>query len=255
MLELNHIYCGDCLDLMPEIEDGSIDMILADVPYGITACKWDKVIPFEPMWKQIKRIIKPNGAIVMTASQPFTTDLINSNRKMFKYCWVWNKVLPANICNAKYQPMKIHEDICVFSIKMHKYYPIKTLAKSWNIRPVSEKKTNSRHLGMMLSNDRCDTKYNFPKSIIEFNNRIGECNSIYRIHSTQKPVALFEYLIKTYTNEGDTVLDFVMGSGTTPVACIRTKRNYIAIEIDPEIFETAQKRIDAELMQFKLELA
>jgi len=252
VLEINNVYLMDCMDGMKLIDDKSIDMILCDLPYGTTACKWDTVIPFEPLWEQYERIIKENGAIVLTASQPFTTDLINSNRKQFKYCWVWNKVLSANICSAKYQPMKVHEDICVFSKKTHRYYPITTDADPKNIRPTSSKQTKNNHYGTKMSNDRCDTKKRFPKSIITFNNRMGECNSLNKTHPTQKPVELFDYLIKTYTNENDLVLDNCMGSGTTAIACIKTNRNYIGFENDKEYFDKASIRIESEKSQLRL---
>jgi site-specific DNA-methyltransferase (adenine-specific) len=251
MIELIH---GDCMEKMRDIPDGYIDMVLTDPPYGTTACKWDSIIPLEPMWEQLKRIINPNGAIVMTASQPFTTKLIASNMKMFKYCWVWDKVLPANIMQAKYQPMKIHEDIVVFCKNKNNYYPIKTLAKDKNIRPVSKKKTNSNHYNCKFSNDKCDTKTRFPKSIIQFNNRVGECNSRHKVHPTQKPVALMEYLIKTYTNEGETVLDFTMGSGTTGVSCVNLNRSFIGIELDKNYYNIAKDRIKNATAQQALDL-
>ena len=228
---------------MHSIDDKSIDMILCDLPYGITACKWDIIIPFEPLWEQYKRIIKNNSAIVLFGSEPFSSYLRLSNIKDYKYDWIWNKVLPANICSANYQPMKIHEIISVFSKRTHTYFPIKTKAELKNIRPVSNKKTNSNHYGIKISNNKCDTKTRFPKSIIEFNNRMGECNSIYKLHPTQKPVALFEYLIKTYTNEGELVLDNCIGSGTTAIACMQTNRNFIGIELEPKYVEIANKRI------------
>jgi site-specific DNA-methyltransferase (adenine-specific) len=188
---------GDCLERMKEIPDGSVDMILTDPPYGTTACKWDSIIPLEPMWEQLKRVIKPNGAIVMTASQPFTTTLISSNMKMFKYCWVWDKKKGGNIQVLKWQPYKIHEDVVVFS--------------------------NDKH----------------PKSILEVSN----ANQKGKVHPTQKPVALMEYLIKTYTNESETVLDFTMGSGSTGVAAKNLNRKFIGIEMDEAYFNIAKERI------------
>jgi site-specific DNA-methyltransferase (adenine-specific) len=249
MLELNKIYLGDCLQVMKDILDKTIDAIITDPPYGTTACKWDSVIPFEPMWEQLNRIIKPNGAIVLFGSEPFSSALRMSNIKNYKYDWVWNKVLPANIMQAKYQPMKIHENIIIFCKNKNKYYPIKTIAKKKNIRPVSNKKTNSNHYGCKISNNKCDTKTRFPKSIIEFNNRMGECNSLHKFHPTQKPVALIEYLIKTYTLENETVLDFTIGSGTTAVACINTGRNFIGIEKEEKYYDIANKRIKDTLGQ------
>ena len=229
---------GDCLELMKDIPDKSIDMILCDLPYGTTQCKWDSIIPFEPLWKQYERVIKDNGAIVLTASQPFTTELIHSNLKLFKYCWVWNKKKAGNIFLAKYQPMKIHEDIAVFSKKAHKYNPIKTPRDKI-------KRSKNYGTGEAMGGDRKkeDKVYEYtdknPVSIIEVSNAVQKG----KIHPTQKPVELFEYLIKTYTNEGETVLDNCMGSGTTGVACVNTNRNFIGIELDDKYFEIAKERI------------
>ena len=228
---------GDCLEVMKEIPDGSVDMALADPPYGTTACKWDTVIDLPLMWEHLKRVIKPNGAIVMTASQPFTSALVMSNPKMFKYCWVWDKRAAGNHGLAKHQPMKVHEDVVVFSQNTHLYLPIMTKGKS-------RKKGgyglgNSIATGMKEISPRlCDDYY--PKSILEITNagRSG------KVHPTQKPVALMEYLILTYTNEGETVLDFTMGSGTTGVACKNLGRKFIGIELDQGYFDIAQKRIN-----------
>ena len=235
MIELNQVYCGDCLEIMKDISDGSIDMVCADPPYGTTACKWDSIIPLEPMWVQLKRVIKPNGAIVLTASQPFTTTLISSNMGMFKYCWVWNKRYPANYPLAKKQPMKIHEDILVFGSG---YKPI-MVKRATYIKKGANKGANVFHKGL----ERNDYKgriytHKYPESIILFPTRQEKS-----LVPTQKPVALMEYLIKTYTNEEETVLDFCMGSGTTGVACRNLNRNFIGIEKDPEYFEIARQRI------------
>jgi site-specific DNA-methyltransferase (adenine-specific) len=231
----NQVILGDCLEVMKDIPDKSIDMILCDLPYGTTACKWDTIIPFEPLWEQYKRIIKDNGAIVLTASQPFTSALVMSNVKMFKYCWVWNKKQSGNHGLAKYQPMKIHEDIAVFSKNKHDYYPIMTKGK---LRfKGSYGKGNTIATGMKEIPLRLSDTY-YPKSIIEISkNRKGS------IHPTQKPVALFEYLIKTYTSVGDVVLDNTIGSGTTAVAAINTGRNWIGIEQDAHYCEIANERI------------
>jgi site-specific DNA-methyltransferase (adenine-specific) len=234
-----HLMQGDCLELMREIPDGSVDMVLADPPYGTTACKWDTVIDLPAMWAELKRIIKPNGAIVMTASQPFTTTLISSNIKMFKYCWVWDKKQGGNPLNAKRQPLRITEDVVVFNIK--KYIPqMRTgrLRKKGGITKQPET-TGKVDLDFSSYNDQY-----YPTNIL----RIPNCsNKKSRVHPTQKPVALMEYLIKTYTNEGETVLDFTMGSGTTGVACVNTGRNFIGIELDQAYFEIAKKRISGEL--------
>jgi site-specific DNA-methyltransferase (adenine-specific) len=239
-MELNNectLLMGDCLERMKEIPDGSVDMILTDPPYGTTACKWDSIIPLEPMWKQLKRVIKPNRAIVMTASQPFTTTLISSNMKMFKYCWVWDKKKGGNIQLLKWQPYKVHEDVVVFSSGPVKYYPIKTKQKERTGKTYSAGEANGipNYGDLRTYNDK------YPKSIIEISN----ANQRGKVHKTQKPVALMEYLIKTYTNEGETVLDFCLGSGTTGVACKKLNRNFIGIELDEKYFKIAQDRISA----------
>ena len=237
----------DCLIAMKEIESGSVDMVLADPPYGTTACKWDSVIPLEPMWEQLKRVIKPNGAIVMTASQPFTTTLIASNMKMFKYCWVWQKNKSTGHLNAKIMPMKDHEDIVIFGkgkidynpqmTEGHKRY-CSTGSNVGNKPTTYGKETNDKIY--RASNKR------YPKTVLtipyEFGREVGKKTG--RVHPTQKPVELMEYLIKTYTNEGDTVLDFTMGSGTTGVACANLNRSFIGIELDEEYFEIATQRIE-----------
>ena len=222
---------GDCLELMKDIPDGSIDMILADLPYGTTACKWDTIIPFEPLWAEYERIIKDNGAIVLTGSQPFTTKLIDSNIDLFRYCWVWNKKISGNPLLAKHQPLKVHEDICVFSKKRHNYYP--QMRKGKMRRKGGGR---SKLFDMEMSAKYSDEYY--PISIIEFS------NAKRGVHPTQKPVELFEYLIKTYTNEGETVLDNVMGSGTTGVACKNLNRNFIGMELDENYFNIAKERIE-----------
>lgn len=233
MIKLHH---GDCLDIMPTIPEKSIDLILTDPPYGTTACKWDSIIPLEPMWEQLKRIIKPNMAIVLFGSQPFTSVLINSNLKMFKYCWVWNKKQGGNPLNAKRQPLKIVEDIIVFNTKT--YNPqmrIGRLRKKGGINKQPET-TGKVDINFSSYND----KY-YPTSIIE----IANCsNKKDRVHPTQKPVSLMEYLTKTYTNENETVLDFTMGSGTTGVACKNLNRNFIGIEKDDKYFKIAEDRIN-----------
>ena len=234
------LYKGDCLIESDNIESGSVDLILTDLPYGTTACKWDSVIPFEPMWEQLKRIIKPNGAIVMTASQPFTTALIASNIEMFRYCWVWEKSHPSNIANAKRMVMKWHEDVCVFYSRQPSYNPQKTKGKPNH----SSGKANGKRTNISIHNPKLLQVDDFsgikhPKSVIKINNP-----RIKGQHPTQKPVALMEYFIKTYTNEGETVLDFTMGSGSTGVACVNTKRSFIGIEQDDKYFAIAQERID-----------
>lgn len=225
---------GDCLELMKSIPDCSIDAIITDPPYGTTACKWDSVIPFEPMWAELKRIIKPNGAIVLFGSQPFTSALIMSNHKMFRHSWVWNKLLSGNPFTVKYQPLKIHEDVLVFSKKGLNYNPIMTKGK---MRNKGGGKAGELFGDIERTKSRNDLYY--PKSVIEFTNHSRKG----KLHPTQKPVALLEYLIKTYTNEGETVLDFTMGSGSTGVACKNTNRNFIGIELDETCFNVAKERI------------
>ena len=239
-----NLMLGDCLERMKEIPDGSVDMILADPPYGTTACKWDTVIPLDAMWEQLKRIIKPNGVIVMTASQPFTTTLISSNMKMFKYCWVWEKSRSTGHLNAKKQPMRKTEDICVYYYKQCQYNPQNLVAGTFdNTRPAKSNKVKGKGVhGKERSDSGLSAYTNYPTNILKFNN---EHNVGSNLHPTQKPVALMEYLIKTYTNEGETVLDFTMGSSTTGVACINTNRNFIGIELDETYFKIAQDRINA----------
>ena len=235
-IELHH---DDCLNALKNIPDGSVDMILCDLPYGTTACKWDSIIPFEPLWEQYNRIIKDNGAIVLFGSEPFSTKLRNSNLKMFKYDWIWEKEQGANFMLCKYQPYKVHEIISVFSKNKHRYFPQMTEGKPY----VSGKGTS----GDITRNVRkIQTKNNgtrYPRSIQRFNKDKTRGS----LHPTQKPVALLEYLIKTYTNENDVVLDNCMGSGSTGVACVNTNRNFIGIEIDENYFNIAEKRINEAL--------
>ena len=227
---------GDCLERMKEIESGSVDLILADPPYGTTACKWDSIIDLPLMWEQLNRIIKPNGAIVMTASQPFTTTLISSNMKMFKYCWVWEKSRFANQMLAKKQPLKIHEDLVVFCDGATPYNP-QGLIECNKITKQGAKITDNNGGGKRDTSYK-QTHTNYPRSIQKFK------SATKTVHSTQKPVALMEYLIKTYTNEGETVLDFTMGSGSTGCACVNTGRSFIGIELDESYFKIAEERIN-----------
>ena len=235
---------GDCLDRLREVPDNSIDMVLADPPYGTTACKWDSVIPLDLMWEQLKRVIKPNGAVVMTASQPFTTTLIASNLKGFKHEWIWEKNRGSNFAAVKYQPMKEHESVIVFGESSVKYRPIKEEraegGKSRADYKISASNTGKREAygGIVgIDSGYIDKNLRCPKSIQKFNTEVG-------LHPTQKPVLLMQYLINTYTDLGDTVLDFTMGSGTTGVACVNTNRNFIGIELDEGYFNTAVERIN-----------
>ena len=230
---------GDCLEIMKDIPDSSVDMILCDLPYGTTACKWDSVIPFDKLWEQYERIIKDNGAIVLFGSQPFTSALIMSNIKLFKYCWVWNKKKAGNIFLAKYQPMKIHEDVVIFSKKTHKYNPIKVPRDK-----IKRSKNYGTGEAMGGNREKENKIYEYtdknPVSIIEVSNAVQKG----KLHPTQKPVALLEYLIKTYTDESETVLDNTMGSGSTGVACLNTNRKFIGIELDDTYFDIAKDRIE-----------
>lgn len=232
---------GDCLERMKEIPDGSVDMVLADVPYGTTACAWDSVIPLEPMWEQLKRIIKPRGAIVMTASQPFTSVLVCSNIKMFKYDWTWRKPKGTGHLNAKRQPMRDKEDIVVFCSGQTIYNPQMTSGapykdKAGKSHDARTSMTDSYGAYTNFRNDNDGKRY--PKQVLEFG--VVERNTV---HPTQKPVALMEYMIKTYTNEDETVLDFTAGSFTTGVACVNLDRKFIGIEMDEKYFEIGSNRV------------
>lgn len=241
MLKINKVYKGDCLEVMPLIDDKSIDMILCDLPYGSSGCKWDIVIPFNLLWEQYKRIIKGNGIIVLTALQPFTSLLICSNIKMFKYSWIWDKKVASNSQLAKFQPLKIHEDILVFYNKKGVYNP--QGVKSCNIIKSNKKRHNIESINHIIGSQKrscfIQTQTNYPKSIII---EIANVNRD-RLHPTQKPVALFEYLIRTYSNKDNLVLDNCAGSGTTAIACMNTGRNYILIEKDRDIYLKAKERI------------
>lgn len=259
---------GDCLELMKSIPDKSIDMILCDLPYGMTSCKWDSVIPFDLLWEQYERIIKDNRAIVLFGSQPFTSELIHSNIRNFKYEWIWEKQKASNFMSAKNQPLKYHENICVFSYGKHIYNPqkykvleldeIMTYSKKQmkymletrdydrfgkidKRKTVLNPKTNKDHLGNSIIRTRnADDGTRFPKSVIKINKSINK-----NVHPTQKPVALLEYLIKTYTNENEVVLDNCMGSGSTGIACLNTNRKFIGFELDEKYFEIAKNRIES----------
>lgn len=234
---------GDCLELMKRIPDGSVDMILCDLPYGTTACSWDSIIPFEPLWEQYRRVIKRNGAIVLTASQPFTTALIASNYEMFKYCWVWDKVNRyTGALQSNKRPMRRHEDVVIF------YQNQPTYNKQFRQgKPYSVKRTGGHgeyHGDAHLDQVRIgvnDGNHN-PCSVLEIK---GDVKTEMGLHPTQKPVALMEYLIKTYTNPGETVLDNCMGSGTTGIACKNTGRKFVGIEKDQTYFKLAHDRINS----------
>ncbi len=237
---------GDCLEVMKDIPDGSVDMVLTDPPYGTTACKWDSVIPFEPMWEQLKRVTKKNGAIVMTASQPFTSVLVMSNLKGFKHEWVWQKNRGSNFAAAKYQPLKEHESVLVFSKagEKVKYFPIKEPRKGSGADRVKYELNGINTDKREAYGGFVDTRKGHKGESLRYPSTVQKHNTQVGLHPTQKPVTLMEYLIKTYTNEGETVLDFTMGSGTTGVACMNTQRKFIGIELDETYFGIAQGRIE-----------
>lgn len=234
---------GDCLERMKEIPDGSVDMILCDLPYGTTACKWDSVIPFEPLWDNYRRMISDNGAIILTASQPFSSALVMSASNLFKYAMVWVKSRPTDFPNANNKPMKKHEDVLVFSkgttangsARKMRYNPQDLVKKERKVKRTSRGGFQGERPNQ--KDEYTSSFTNYPNSILEFSSE-GKT-----VHPTQKPVELMEYLIKTYTNEGDTVLDNTMGSGTTGVACRNTNRKFIGIEMDPTYYGIACGRI------------
>lgn len=250
-MKLNTIYNEDGLEGMKRIPDKSVDMILCDLPYGTTACKWDTIIPFEPLWEQYERVIKDNGAIVLTASQPFTSALVMSNPKLFRYEIIWKKERPTNFMMAKKQIMKYHENILIFYKKNGTFHPQMIERKEKNKRRNKPRGLENQVWGIQNNgkySERVLSGTNdliYPNSIIEFSMERG-------LHPTQKPVTLFEYLIKTYTNEGDTVLDNCMGSGTTAIACLNTNRNFIGFELDEEYYNIAQDRIENHRQQLSL---
>ena len=254
----------DCLKEMKSISNESIDAIITDPPYGTTACKWDSVIPFDLMWEQLNRIIKPNGAIVLFGKQPFTSSLINSNIKSFKENLVWIKHKPTNFANAKYMHLNYIEDIIIFSkgkttfnrqMQKRKSDRIKQAqkgsSKSWRSKPKKENEVAFSTDYEPREWNIYDSELKNPMNYLELPSVVS--NSLEKVnHPTQKPVALMEYLIKTYTNENDTVLDFTMGSGSTGVACVNTNRNFIGIEKDKKYFEIAEQRIKNHISQQKL---
>ena len=246
-LTINSIVCMDALEFLKGLPAHCADMVLADMPYGITACKWDSVIPLEPMWRHLKRVVKPNAAIVMTASQPFASALVMSNPAWFRHEWIWLKNRGSNFANTVREPMKEHESVLVFS------------AGDWTYNKQMQPRTGG---GSERAKYKCDfitcsdnysrfndkrnnilTEMRVPSSWQKFNTPTGREKTK---HPTQKPLALMEYMVKTYSNEGDTVLDFAMGSGTTAIACIRTGRQYLCCDLSPEYCEMARKRIREE---------
>ena len=249
-MEKVKLYQGDCLEVMKDIPDRSVDMILCDLPYNLVASKWDILIPFDKLWECYKRIIKDDGAIVLFGTQPFTTDLINSNRKWFRHINYWNKENCGNFAIAKYRPLAVVEEIVVFSNGKLTYNPQMVQAEDKNKRPrkngskTKEDSTQSISSGYNRVSKTHNENLRFPKNLLTYNNRKGELNSTKRLHPTQKPVDLLEWLIKTYTNECETVLDNCMGSGSTGVACANTNRKFIGIELEENYFNIAKERIE-----------
>ena len=228
---------GDCLEKMKLIPDQSVDLILTDPPYGTTACKWDSVIDFGLMWAELKRIIKPNGAIVLFGAEPFSSLLRASNIKQFRYDWIYEKPAATGFLNAKKQPLRAHEIISVFYARQPTYNPQKTIGQ--RRKQSARTDIGSECYGKAITRQVYDSTERYPRSIQKFNSDKQKQS----LHPTQKPVALLEYLIKTYTQEGETVLDFTMGSGSTGVACLNTGRDFIGIELDAHYFEIASTRI------------
>lgn len=273
--EMNNLYNEDCLEAMKKIPDKSIDMILCDLPYGTTACSWDEIIPLDKLWIQYHRIIKDDGAIVLFGSQPFTSKLVMSNIENFKYEWIWEKQKASNFLTAKYQPLKYHENILVFSKSTSYYEP--QLYKVLEIDEimmmdkkqlenvfikkeydrfgkidkrinVNDCKVNKDVVGIKINRTRKkDNGLRYPKSVLKINKEVNS-----NIHPTQKPTELLEYLIKTYSKENELVLDNCMGSGSTAIACINTKRNFIGFELDKEYYDLACKRLEARKNQMDI---
>lgn len=233
----HNLMLGNCLERMKEIETGTVDMILCDLPYGTTRCSWDAVIPFEPLWEQYERVIKENGAIVLFAAQPFTAVLATSNLKLFRYEWIWEKPAATGFFNAHFQPLRAHENILVFYKAKPTFNPIKTFGHER--KTAKRKDIGSEHYGKQVNIKSYDSTERYPRSVQLFSSDKQKSN----FHPTQKPVALCEYLIRTYTNEGETVLDNTMGSGTTGVACVNTGRSFIGIEQEQKYFDIAKERI------------
>ena len=238
---------ADCFDVFPFIEDASVQLILCDLPYNVTGLKWDCLLNMQELWEHYERIIKPNGAIVLTAMQPFTTELIISNKKLFKYTWVWNKVKPGNFLTAKLKPMQNHEDILVFSkantanCNKNNMLYIPQLEKREKARKYKKEADSDIYARKNTTSIEYTTDFKYPKSIIEISN----ANQKNKLHPTQKPIALMEYLIKTYTNEGDIVLDNCMGSGTTNLACLKLNRQSIGIEKEKQYYNVAVRRLSS----------
>lgn len=234
---------GDCMELLPEIPDNTVDMILCDLPYGTTRSPWDHVLPMEKLWKEYRRLLRPNGAAVLFSSQPFTTELISSNRPEFRYCWYWLKNIATGFAFAKYQPMRKVEEICVFYRKHGTYNPQGLqIVNSPKTRQSGKRKPGGVYNFDTLMQEYTPKYKGYPVNVLQFNTERS-------LHPTQKPVPILEYLVKTYTHEGGTVLDNCMGSGSTGVACVRTGRHFIGMEKDPHYFAIAQARLKKEQTQ------
>ena len=252
-MKLDRIYNEDCLEGMKRIPDGSVDCIICDLPYGTTQNKWDSVIPFEPLWEQYHRVCKPNAPIVLFSQQPFTSALVMSNPKMFRYEWIWEKDYGTGFLNAQKMPMKAHENLLVFYNKLPTYNP-----QMWKSTPYKKKRhpsAGTENYGKYkVESHDYDSDMRFPKDVVKFQKDDEFYNSNVKqwIHPTQKPVDLLRYLVLTYTNEGDTVLDNCMGSGTTAIACIKERRHFIGFELSKEYFDKAVRRIKAEQAQLTL---
>jgi site-specific DNA-methyltransferase (adenine-specific) len=232
-----NLFLGDCLELLPTLDESSIDMLLVDLPYGTTACKWDSVIPLEPLWAEFNRVCKENAAMVFTAAQPFTTMLAASNLRHFRYEWIWEKPQGTNPMNAKVMPLKSHENVLVFYRKKPTYNP-----QMWYSTPYGGFSSETSKIGEVYGSAKSKHRDNpegsrYPKTVLRFKQEKG-------LHPTQKPVEMMEYLIRTYSNEGETILDCTMGSGTTGVACVNTGRNFVGMESDGEYFMLAKERIE-----------
>lgn len=243
------LYRGDLFEECKKIDDKSIDAIITDLPYGTTACAWDAIIPFDKMWEAIERLLKPNAPFITTSSQPFTSALVMSNPSWFKYEWIYQKIAGSNFAQAKYQPMKEHESVLVFCDGRANYYPIKEPRKGsglertkYSYNPSNTGKRDTiGGFEMTHANHNGNNELRYPSSVQLFNNRASGDRGL---HPTQKPVALYEYLVKTYTLDGQTVLDFCMGSGTTGIACINANRKFIGIELDTNYYNIAKERIE-----------
>lgn len=248
MIKSEKFFHGDCLDIMPQLESNSVDMILCDLPYGTTQNKWDSIIPLDKLWKEYERIIKPNGAIILTSAEPFTSALVMSNLKLFRYDIIWEKQKGSDPLNANRKPLRSHENILLFYKKQPIYNPQFWYGEPYSGRKDKSVKSSNFGIANIVSGNGSKDGKRFPKTIIKFSN---EGMNSANLHPTQKPIELFEYLIKTYTNEGDIVLDNCAGSGTTAIACINTNRHFIVIEKDYEYYKVMSERVENYLIETK----